>query len=1201
MGYRRLAALCAFAFAIGLLPGWVGAQGKKDKDDSLKASSTGAGGMAMECVSPQAEKEVASCPANAPKFSKKSVLGQSQAPASQLQTASRRKEKVKDRVKGPSIEIDAATLRNREKMQTRARRLLDREVRVLNRLVKNTPPDSPKRPDILLRLAETYFELQQQANATVRSFDDPIYEARKAKNKAKFKQLKGQQKKANDQLKKFRKAAIAAYAKLVKDHPNFRRMDEVLFALGFSLEEMKQPDRAREVYYRLIKNYPQSKFVPNAYLSFAEHYFSEGDMKAANRFYKKVTEFPPERNQVFGYALYKQAWCQYNLEDFKGALTRFVEVIEFGQNNPNARDVKNLVKQSRRELVLPYAMAGTPKKALPFFRRFAKDDSQTFEMLESLAELYYDTGAWNNTISVYHTLMSEKPDDAQVCYWQTRVTNAVLSKQKKKASVVEVQRMIDVYETYSQAGHKADVQTKCKQAAAEILIELATAWHREAIGTSTQPGTNDRNTMEQSSKLYKLLLDKFPDMAKLKFPRIDKRDWPTEYKVSYYYAELLWKMENWAQCAPAFDKVVELNPKGKYTADAALASVLCYNNLYQQSFQANERTTSRGGKKKKRGKKGKKKEPEIDYTRKEMNSLQQGMLNAFQRYVCFVPDSDDLPTMKYRRARIYYESNQFQEASVIFKDIAYNHRDDDLAEYAANLYLDSLNVLGSMRGDKNPQCYEDMEKAVPDLIGYYCKTEEQRDDHESLCTVLLQLRCDILRKKAEAYQDSKAFRDAAYTYVEVFRKYKECGKLDEVLYNAALNFEAAKLIGRAIKVRSVLIDKFPESKLAKRSIYLVGANFQALALYSRAADYYEQFAKRFPSEVGKDCSDADKEAGTCPIAYEALQDAVFFRLGLGDDEKAVSDAKLYEKNFKRKKPREASQVNYALASIYERQNDWKAIAKHYKSYLSKYKRQAMPHEKLRANVQIGRAMWEQDKKRDAERYFKAAVKLWQQDAEGKIKKLAGDGGDGGKWLAEAQQATAEALWYLAEYRFADFKKIKFPELKKKRGKLDLKMVNEWATGPFVKWMESKAKSLKVAEDAFAKVRDLKAPMWDIAAAARVGVMYREFVDEFRDAPVPDEIKKDPELMDIYLESLDTKSQPWVVKATGAFDFCLSLATKIRWFNDFSEQCELELNKLDPKKFPMAAELRGKPGYVHREVARPTPVELGAGDERDDEE
>ena len=34
--------------------------------------------------------------------------------------------------------------------------------------------------------------------------------------------------------------------------------------------------------------------------------------------------------------------------------------------------------------------------------------------------------------------------------------------------------------------------------------------------------------------------------------------------------------------------------------------------------------------------------------------------------------------------------------------------------------------------------------------------------------------------------------------------------------------------------------------MAKRAVYLIGANFHALAIYDTAADYYEQFATKYP-------------------------------------------------------------------------------------------------------------------------------------------------------------------------------------------------------------------------------------------------------------------------------------------------------------------------------------------------------------------
>jgi tetratricopeptide (TPR) repeat protein len=1195
---QRIVALAALAAVAGAFPSWAHAQsGKSDTGTKKASTASSASSSGGQCIAPTLAASVEECPANAPHFDKNaSLLGKSQAPKSNLSTSERKKDAPKDRQMGPSVEIDAASLRNKGDLKARETKLLDKEITVLKRLIKNTPTDSPKRPDILLRLAETYFEMQQAANVQVRSFDEPIFQAEQAKDSAKVKQLRAQQVEAQKRLDEMRKEGIKAYAQMVQDHANFKRMDEVLFALAFSLDEIKQNDKARDVYFKLIKSYPESKFVPNAYLSFAEHYFAQGDMAAASKFYGKVTEFPPERNTVYGFALYKQAWCLYNTEDFKGSLQKFVEVIEFGKAHPEGRDVANLMKQSRREMVMPYSQAGTPGKALEFFARFAESETQTYDMLESLAELYYDTGDWQSTSQVYHRLMSEKPDSDKLCYWQSRVANAELASGDKKRGVTEVHRLVDVFEAFTQSSRGDDAKKQCKQSAASTLVDLATAWHREAIGTDTQPGTNDKKTMEYAAQMYRLLLEKFPDMEKMEFAAIDKRDWPTEYRISYFYAELLWKMERWVECAPAFDRVVDIDPKGTFTADAALAAVLCYNNLYQQQFAGAEKSTNRAkpaGKAK--GKKAEEDKPE--YKSREFTPLESGMLKAFQRYVCFVPDGEDIATMKYRRARIYYEANRYEEAAVIFKDIAYNNPKSELAEYAANLYLDSLNVLASMRADDlRPQCYDEMAVAVPQLHDSYCATEAAKAEHDGLCGPLEQLRCDIQRKKAETHASKKEFRDAAYTYVNIFRKYPECGKLDEVLYNAAISFEATKLIGRAIKVRGVLIEKFPESPLAKKALYLTGANFQALALYPKAADYYENFADRFPAEEGKGCSDADKEAKICPVAHEALQDAVFFRLGLGDDEKAVKDAQAYEKNYAKKLPRETSQVIYSLASIYERTSDWPKVAEHYQSYLKKYGKQALPHEEIRANTQVGVALWKQNKKSDAEKWFHSATKLWLAGAPQAIEKLSqGDADKAQKWSAEASQSTAEALWYLAELEFDKFAKIAFPELK---GKADLAKVNAWASGAFVKWIEEKGKALGVAEAAYGKVAELKAPMWDIAAAARIGVMYRTFVDEFRDAPVPDEIKRDPELMDIYLGSLDEKSQPWVIKATGAFDFCMNLATRIRWFNDFSQQCELELNRLDPRKYPLAAELRGSASYVQRKVADPIAAQLGR---RDDEE
>ncbi|HJL19194.1 MAG TPA: tetratricopeptide repeat protein [Sandaracinaceae bacterium LLY-WYZ-13_1] len=1207
MRRNRLALLVvASALLAGGLPLVVGAQDDDESSASSEEAETLPEGIPRVergvCITPGAESNVQDCPEGAPPPSKRAgarPTGPNSDVASHFRETKRQEEESKTGgMTGPSIEIDAATRRNRERIQVRALQLLQREVRVLERLVGRTRAGDPRGADYLLRLAETYFELQTFYNTRARSLDQPIFEARQSKNASKVRQLQQRQEQAEQRLQHFRQEAIRTYARLVRDYPNYRDMDRVLFSLAFGLEEMRQFQRARQVYHRLIKGYPQSQYIPHAYLSFAEYYFGEGDMRAAQQFYSKVTEIPPERNPVYGYALYKQAWAMYNLEDFQGALTQFVRTIEFAQQNPDARDAANLARQSRRELVLPYSRVGTPRRALEFFRRYATNEDQALEMLESLAELYYDTGAWPETIQIYHRLMAERPDGNKLCYWQSRVTNAVISSRPKDEQVREVRRLVDLHESFTGAdGREQAAIQECSQATAAILVELATAWHREAIGTDDQPGTNDRNTMRAATAIYRLVLERFPNMDQMEFPNIDRRDWPTEYRISYFYAELLWRMEDWAQCGPAFDRVVELDPQGEFTQDAAYAAVLCYNNLYQQQYSSRE-TEVRGEenpcediRNRRRRRQCEREQEEMSeaerYVPRELSDTESGMLQAFQRFVCYVSDSDELPTIKYRRARIYYESNRYEEAAMLFRDIALNHEDSELSEYAANLYLDSLNILGTQW--QRSQCIDEIRENIEPLSGMYCANQDDRDAHPDLCGVLDQLRCDTLRLQAEAAQRERRYRDAATTYVTIAREHRECGNLDEVLYNAAINYEAARLLGRAIRVRTILIQNFPESDLARRAVYLVGANYHALAIYNQAAEWYERFAREYPGEDGSDCTDEQREAGTCAIAHEALQNAVFFRLGLGQEDQAVEDAELFERNYRRRMPRETSQVMFSLGSIYERQEDWNRVFGHYRGWLRSYGRRALPHEVIRANVQMGRAKWELDDKRDAERYFEAAVRTWTRGAGEDIAELEEvSDEDRQLYLARAKDATSEALFYLAEYEYAEFRQIRFPRF---RGGRSIQRVQRWAENDFAEWLQEKREALTEAEEAYNRIAELEIPEWEIAGAARVGEMYRSFMDQIRQAPIPEEIENDDELYGIYVDALENAARPLQQQAMDKFEFCLTRATAVRWFNEFSEQCEQELNQLDRAQYPMAAELRGEADYVQRQLARPGAVSL----------
>jgi hypothetical protein len=353
-----------------------------------------------------------------------------------------------------------------------------------------------------------------------------------------------------------------------------------------------------------------------------------------------------------------------------------------------------------------------------------------------------------------------------------------------------------------------------------------------------------------------------------------------------------------------------------------------------------------------------------------------------------------------------------------------------------------------------------------------------------------------------------------------------------------------------------------------------------------------------------------------------MQSAVFFRLGLGDEAKAVEDAKVFEKNYRKKYPRETSQVNYSLGSIYERQGDWGKAINHYATFIKQFRNTALPHEIIQADVNAGRAQLmlgatpdttDERKKAaalaaataKAAPYFDAAVKEWEGTKD-QFASLDVPDDQKAKYLGFAKIGAAEALFHQAGRAFDAFKAVSFPIFKgtskakaaeEKKKELQEKF-QKWMQEDFVKWMGEKAKALDVAQKQYESIADLKVPQWDIAAATRVGDMYLAFVNDFRDAPVPPALEGDDELVNIYYQGLDEASKPWIEKAKSAYEFCLITATKVRWFNEFMTRCEQELFKLDPRAYPRAAELRGSEIYMFSMEAVPGLMTLGTGADED---
>jgi tetratricopeptide (TPR) repeat protein len=1107
-----------------------------------------------------------------------------------------------------SIEGLVSTIRNEQEQ-------------ILAQLIDSTPDtEVEEKSDYYFRLGELYAKQQRLYRLKTA---EALIAIDKAKTPAQKSQLQAVAKKSEDTAKSYLLKAVKTYKGLTDNEAfrNYPKMDMALFYYGYTLQGGKYMKEARAVYDKLLKNYPNSKYVPEAHLAFADYYFEQNQLADAEARYKMVLKFP--KSQAYWYAMYKMGWIHLNLQRFQEALETFFQVAAATKNDKK-QEVLN--RASKKDFVRAYAEIGKADKAFDAFKRV--DDKFAFDMLAILADLYLEQGKSDKAIYVYRELMKKAPTNKNVCLWQYNVAHASLSMvgANNADKVAEIENLVRLYGALK--GKKvmpaAEAQ-ECHDNAAAMSGELARAYHSESAKTKNP------ETLAYAEKLYKVYLDVFTDAEDYS-------------QTQYFYAELIWSRaeneknprlatEMWENAAVAFTDVVKTGKvDAKLMKESAYAAVLGWKNALNVDPRAKQQVADE--------EKGMDKKPGPP---QPIPEREQKMLAAFDIYINYIkdPKDDELVGMKFLKANIYRRYNHFDEAFPIFTDILDHHKEHETAEFAANLMLDTYNRQGK---------YEEMLKLTEKLLA----DKKFLEGKDELHGVLDKIQATAARKAAEEAEkrlrariaELKGSKDygmlveCGNMYLDIYNKNPEAADNDEVLYNAGVCYADGKSIGASIQMFNLLQKYYPKSKITARAVARLGKAYGDIAFYDRASDKLEEYATKYAGE--KD-------------AYDAMSDAVFYRKGIGDDEKpgctvnkpcdAVSDTQYFVKTFSSKKVQEAANAQFSLTSVFEKSKDTDRVIKHLRDYLHQFGEKGGVDRVVIAHAKIGQILWhqscpvpEQDgacvkitreravasktqkKKKGKEVYVaplqcgaesKIKLTVVKRD-ERKMKEALGEFSAAEKAFEKTSGKTggdeggARYYYGLAKFAHADveFEKyldIKFPtNLNFGDGAPEHKAIKEKAQKRFNDWLTTKTKSAEAANGKYSNVLAIKDAANSIAAAARLGQISQEFSDQLFTAEIPKEVRATQMIegydlaqdkVDAYCDALTTAAEPLAEKSLVAYGKCLEKSTELGWFSDWSKLCEKELGQIKPEAYPTASELRGDSDEVAPIIATEPPAKL----------
>ncbi len=176
-----------------------------------------------------------------------------------------------------------------------------------------------------------------------------------------------------------------------------------------------------------------------------EYYFDNNNAYKALLAYQKATKY--KNSPKYAFALYKLAWCWYNVGEFGKAIDTMKSVVQCSMTGSQTAGTKRrltLQDEALKDLVRFFADAGEMEEAYAYFNKLGKKDLIR-AMLKRLADTYFEQGKFEQCIQTYRRLIAEDPQSSKAPGYQNEIILAYQKIGRKKETLNEIKRLLDAY------------------------------------------------------------------------------------------------------------------------------------------------------------------------------------------------------------------------------------------------------------------------------------------------------------------------------------------------------------------------------------------------------------------------------------------------------------------------------------------------------------------------------------------------------------------------------------------------------------------------------------------------------------------------------------------------------------------------------------------------------------------------------------
>ncbi len=570
------------------------------------------------------------------------------------------------------------------------------------------------------------------------------------------------------------KKAIAIYEDVQSRFKSYRNIDMIIFNEGYALEQLGDVKMAETTFAKLIKNYPDSPLLPDAYMSVGELNYNNKKFAVALENFKQVRKFTEAR--VYPYSIYKGAWCYYNLQNTKNGLKELEAVVEYGAKIAELKlDAKlDLRKEALSDMTLFYSDVGSSQNAVDYFVGQARELDPA-PMLIRLSDLYDRGAKYADIETLLSHFIDKMPKNELVASARERlIWNNEHLKLRKKAveQMMALDQLCKDRATVLSKAGKIE-RTDCQEKITDASKKLAQRWH-----ALWKKKANEDDLLPSAEVAYQIYLQ-----------NLDPKD-EEQNQLRMSYAELLFQEEKFREGSVQYASIDAFHPDKKLGVDAAYGAILSLEKATADKWS--------------------------DLDEKNFSMLANVYLTKY-------PAADFALDIEFKKYFIAYQKQRYDEAAVGFKKLGWSETDkkklgQDKIIKSQDLYLDILNI----RKD-----YKNLKEAASLLL--------KKDSDSSRIVTVEKIYREAYFAEIQGFEESGDTAKAieAYKKFAVEQKKTELGP--KAWWNASqLEFKSGDLLSGANTCYQ-MSKLFKDSPQVKDCLTRAAGAFESLARLDLAA------------------------------------------------------------------------------------------------------------------------------------------------------------------------------------------------------------------------------------------------------------------------------------------------------------------------------------------------------------------------------